>query len=215
MEKVSRRRLSSLARREVCSAISSISAMVWGAEMFSLAREMYPRITCNRLLKSWAMPPARMPMASIFRERRLSASSFLCRVTSSPFLMNLATEPSGALSGEMLTLSQNSSPFFFRFSRLPCHSFPWRMVAHSSRYVSEEVSPDLRMRGVCPTASSAAKPVTSQNLRFTYSMVPVVSVMSAMLGLCSRALERSRMCSFCRRSCRCIFTTAMLRSMAS
>ena len=26
----------------------------------------YPVITCSRLLKSWAMPPARVPMASIF-----------------------------------------------------------------------------------------------------------------------------------------------------
>ncbi len=45
-------------------------------------RKALPRMPVNRLLKSWAIPPARTPIASIFCDCRSCSSRFLRSVMS-------------------------------------------------------------------------------------------------------------------------------------
>ena len=72
----------------------------------------------------------------------------------------------------------------------PCQTLPDRMVRQSSSYNAAELRPDLRSRGFCPTASSLEYPVNAVNAGFTYSILPLVSVMTMPSATCSTTSSR-------------------------
>src|SRR5207253_3118340 len=61
-----------------------------------------PRMAVSRLLKSWAIPPARRPTASIFCVWRNRSSRARCSVTSSTMNSKHSIAPSGPRTGRPL-----------------------------------------------------------------------------------------------------------------
>ena len=104
--------------------------------------------------------------------------------------------PSSPKTGDMTALTQNGSPSFLLFLKVPFQTFPESIVAQSPSYVSLGVVPQAMTRGFCPIASSFVQPVVFSNIGFTYSIDPFTSVMQTRFALCSIALVSfSRSCS--------------------
>ena len=73
-EKVSKRFVSSLARCEAISTSANVSCNSGCGGAITLAMARLPTITVSKLLKSWAIPPARSANDSSFCAFRSSAS---------------------------------------------------------------------------------------------------------------------------------------------
>ena len=65
-----------------------------------------PRMLVSRLLKSWAMPPARMPRLSSFWDWRMDSSASLRSVMSARMATNCTGFPSGPRNGTMVVSTQ-------------------------------------------------------------------------------------------------------------
>src|SRR3989442_8412772 len=78
----------------------------WGCSTGSerSTSSLYPLITVRRLLKSWAMPPASCPIASIFWDWRNCASRLLRSVMSVAIAQIAYTFPSVSRSGNLETM---------------------------------------------------------------------------------------------------------------
>src|SRR5574343_1624907 len=90
-------------------------------------------------------------------------------------------------TGEILANSQYSSPFFLMFKNSPDHSCLFDSRCHICWYSSVLVYPDFKIRGLFPIASSALYPVNLQKAGFTYSIVPLPSVITIEEWLCRTA----------------------------
>jgi len=84
-----------------------------------LASSLQPMITPSILLKSWAIPPASVPMASIFWDCLSWFSNFAFKVTSRLMETYPKKRPMGLFIGETITSSIIKSLFFFLLLTLP------------------------------------------------------------------------------------------------
>ena len=146
-------RPSARASSELFSAISRMPCTTLSGSNFIFAREMLPRMICSKLLKSWAMPPAKIPRDSKCLACRISVSSLRRSVTSSAVFMNFVVLPPCGEKGDMPQYSRYEVPSLRRLCSVPCHSFPARIVVHSSLYVLSGVWPE-RIRVLEPIASA-------------------------------------------------------------
>ena len=93
-------RISSISSRNGLSLSTSINAN-WAL----------PMMVVSRLLKSWATPPARVPMASIFWAWRSWVSNLLRSVMSRETASSRSTLPSLPMIGVMIISHHFSVPF--------------------------------------------------------------------------------------------------------
>ena len=114
-------RVSSAARRPACR-ISSASSRRGSPEGMLLSSSwVEPRMAVSRLLKSWAMPPASCPTASIFCDWRSCSSSWRWAVTSWARIRR-ARRPANS-SGRVTRSTSNSLPSLARW-RTPVRTAP-------------------------------------------------------------------------------------------
>ncbi len=180
-EKVSNCAVRSLARMAAFSVLSSMALAFSGSSRHWRAMLMLPRIPTSKLLKSWAIPPARTPTDSSFLTLKSSSSVRFSSVTS----RNTMTDPITALSG-----SRIGAPLLSIILSLP--SFAKRIASSARSIISPEestlstgfshVSPVLcemiwKTSGKSlPTASCWRQPVRVSAILFISTILPSSSV---------------------------------------
>ncbi len=82
---------------------------VSSSAVFNITRSILPNIPVRRLLKSWAMPPARIPRDSSFCEFNSNDSAFFRFVTSYATPMIFSTCPFSSMMGVYVTSKTISS----------------------------------------------------------------------------------------------------------
>ena len=83
-----------------------------------------PTMPPRMLLKSWAMPPARVPMASIFWAWRMRVSTSASWVMSRCTLMKWVMAPAESRTGETVVAAMNRLPSRRRLTSRPRQTSP-------------------------------------------------------------------------------------------
>ena len=197
-EKVRSLEASSSARSEALSAASSLATALLAGSRICFAREMFPRIAARKLLKSWAMPPARVPRDSSFCHLTSSSSLRTFTVTSRKTKIDPAVPPAppgiaAALSSISRRVPSRATSTFCspalesacRSARGSDNSCPVR--PSSTRNTS---------RTGRPAASSRLQPVIPSACRFMNSTFPSASVVMTPSAIdrrviCARSFSRA------------------------
>ena len=129
-------------------------------------RSRLPRIPVRILLKSWAIPPAMVPTASIFCISINCLSSRRRSVTSIPVTITETTDPASSVSGAWFQAIVRRSPWadttaVSRGGGVRPAATPWM----APRWRSRAGSATSRSHIFLPSASRAAIPVTSSHWR--------------------------------------------------
>ena len=131
------------------------------------ARLQLPRMLVSRLLKSWAMPPARTPRLSSFWDWRRDSSATLRSVMSARMATNCTGLPSGPEEGHDGGVHPVEGPVLGPVRISPFQTRPARMVPQRLAKKDLGWCRLLMIRWSWPSSSSRAYLEMAQNLSFT------------------------------------------------